>query len=163
LESEVLKINWRRQVLIQNKKDFWGGLLLVFLGAGALFMASKYRMGTAFRMGPGYFPVMLSSLLIAVGMILAGMSLKSGEVKLPDFAWRPLIVVSAAVTLFGVIINGAGLVVSTFVMIIVSRFARPLFPTLETIVLGVVISVACAGLFYYGLHIQMPLLPVWWG
>jgi hypothetical protein len=150
-------------MLVRNKKDFVGGLVFVFFGAGALFMARNYRIGTAFRMGPGYFPVVLASLLLVIGLIVAFMSLRSGEVKLPHFAWRPLIIVSAAVALFGVIINSTGLALSTFVMVVVSRLARPGYPWVETIVLSVALSALCAGIFFFGLKIQMPLLPTWWG
>jgi hypothetical protein len=150
-------------VLVQNKKDFASGLVLIFFGAGALCMARNYRMGTTFRMGPGYFPVVLASLLLVIGIIVAIMSLRSGAVKLPYFAWRPLIIVSAAVALFGVIINSTGLALSTFAMVIVSRLARSGYPWVETIVLGVALSALCAGLFSFGLKIQMPLLPTWWG
>jgi hypothetical protein len=148
---------------VRNKKDFAGGLVLVFFGAGALFMAHDYRMGTTFRMGPGYFPVVLASLLLVIGIIVASMSLRSGEVKLPHFAWRPLIIVSAAVALFGIIINSTGLALSTFVMVVVSRLARPGYPWVETIVLSVALSILCAGIFSFGLKIQMPLWPTWWG
>jgi hypothetical protein len=56
-------------MLVRNKKDFVGGLVFVFFGAGALFMARNYRIGTAFRMGPGYFPVVLASLLLVIGLL----------------------------------------------------------------------------------------------
>jgi hypothetical protein len=45
--------------------------LIVFptFGVGALgiFMAQDYPMGTALRMGPGYFPIVLSATLILFG------------------------------------------------------------------------------------------------
>jgi hypothetical protein len=153
----------RDWVLARNKRDFIGGILLVFFGAGALFMARNYTIGTAFRMGPGYFPVILASLLIVIGMIVICTSVKSDEVKLPHFAWRPFIIVSVAVALFGVIIDRAGLALSTFAMVLVSRLARPGYPWVETIVLGVALSALCAGIFFFGLKIQVPLLPTWWG
>jgi len=61
-------------VEIRNKRDFLSGLMLVGLGVGALLVARNYRMGTAFRMGPGYFPVVLSFLLIGIGFIVAGLA-----------------------------------------------------------------------------------------
>jgi len=148
-------------VQIRDKKDFVSGLLLVVLGAGALLVVRNYRMGTAYRMGPGYFPVVLSLLLITVGIIIVGLAFRSAEVKFPNLAWRPLIIVSAAVILFGLILKGAGLALTTLVMVVASRIARPGYRWVETVVLGVVISVACAGIFYFGLGIQMPLLPSW--
>jgi hypothetical protein len=148
-------------VQLRDKKDFLAGLLLVGFGLGALLISRTYTMGTAFRMGSGYFPVMLSSLLIVIGIIVVCLAFRSGEVKLPKIAWRPLIMVSAAVALFALIINGAGLLLGTFAMVIVSRLARSGYPWVETVVLGVALSMLCSAVFYYGLSIQMPLLPTW--
>ena len=146
---------------LRDKRNFLAGLLLVAFGLGALLIARTYKMGTAFRMGSGYFPVMLSSLLIVIGMIVAALAFRSGEAKLPKVAWRQLIMVSAAVALFGLIIKGTGLLLATFAMVIVSRLARPGYSWMETIVLGVALSVVCSAIFYFGLRIQMPLLPAW--
>lgn len=148
---------------IRDKRNFLAGLVLVGFGLGTLLIARTYKMGTASRMGSGYFPAVLASILIVIGMIVACQAFKSGEMKLPKVAWRPLIMVSAAVALFGLIINGVGLLLATFAMVIVSRLARPGYPWIETVVLGVGLSVVCGVFFYYGLKIQMPLLPTWWG
>ena len=146
---------------IRDKRNFLAGLLLVGFGLGALLIARTYTMGTAFRMGSGYFPAMLASFLIVIGMIVACLACRSGEVKLPKVAWRPLIMVSAAVALFGLILKGAGLLLATFAMVVVSRLARPGYSWIETVVLGVALSLLCAAVFYLGLRIQMPLLPTW--
>lgn len=147
---------------IRDKRNFLAGLVLVGFGLGALLIARTYRMGTAFRMGSGYFPAMLASFLIVIGLIVACLAFRSGEVKLPKVAWRPLIMVSATVALFGLILNGAGLLLATFAMVVLSRLARPGYPWIETVVLGVALSVLFAAIFYFGLRIQMPLLPTWW-
>lgn len=149
---------------IRNKRDFIAGIMLFCIGLVVLLIASNYRMGTAFRMGPGYFPVALSILLIVLGLITAGIAIKSGtEVASPKVAWRPLLVVSCAIVVFGLFINNAGLVVMTFVMTVISRFSRPGYPWMETAVLGAVLSIVCAAVFHFGLNIQMPLLPTWLG
>lgn len=147
---------------IRDKTEFFSGLTLVGFGLAALLLARNYKMGTAFRMGPAYFPVVLAILLIAIGIIVAGLALRSGKVTFPKLAWRPMFVVTAAVVLFGLMINGAGLALSTFAMAVASRFARSGYPWPETAVLSVVLSVLCALVFYFGLRIQMPLLPTWW-
>ena len=148
---------------IQDKREFLSGLMLVGFGLGALLIARNYKIGTAFRMGPGYFPVVLAILLIVIGIIVAALALKSSKVTLPKLAWRPVLIVTVAIMLFGLIINGAGLLLATFVMVVASRFARPGYPWFETAILSVALSVLCAAVFYFGLRIQMPLLPTWWG
>ena len=51
------------QLELRNK-DLWAGLMLVGIGAGSMFVARNYPFGTALRMGPGYFPVILGGLLV---------------------------------------------------------------------------------------------------
>jgi hypothetical protein len=148
---------------MQDKREFLSGLLLVGFGLAALLIARNYRMGTAFRMGPGYFPIVLALLLIVIGIVVAVCAFRSGEGKLPRLAWRPLFVVTGATVLFGLIINGGGLLLTTFALVVASRFARPGYPWLETAILSAALSVLCAAIFYFGLRIQMPLLPTWWG
>ena len=53
---------------IKSPKDFWAGLM--FIGFGlffAIWAYSHYQMGTAVRMGPAYFPVLLGGLLAVLG------------------------------------------------------------------------------------------------
>lgn len=146
---------------IKDKRDFLGGIMLTGFGSAALILSLDYPMGTAFRMGPGYFPIILSALLIGIGIIVAGRSLKSGEVAIPRFAWRAILVSSASVVLFGLLINRGGLLLATAVMVVVSRLSRPEYSWVETVILAVLTSVCCAAVFYFGLKVQMPLLPVW--
>ena len=148
---------------MQDKTEFLSGLLLVGFGSGALLIARNYRIGTAFRMGPGYFPVVLALLLIAIDIVMALSAFRPGEGKVHRVAWRPLFVVTGATVLFGLIINGAGLLLTTLALVVASRFARPGYPWLETAILSVALSALCAGIFHFGLRIQMPLLPTWWG
>ena len=56
---------------IHNPKDFWSGALFIAIGIATIVLGSRYTLGTAARMGPGYFPRILGILLIALGGILA--------------------------------------------------------------------------------------------
>ena len=56
---------------IRNPRDFWSGVLFVTLGIATIVLSSKYTLGSAARMGPGYFPRILGILLIVLGGILA--------------------------------------------------------------------------------------------
>jgi hypothetical protein len=77
-------------VKIKNPKDFWSGVM--FVGVGAFFLiwaVANYQMGTAVRMGPAYFPVLLGGLLAVLGAIVLmgsfviGASGSEAELKLP--------------------------------------------------------------------------------
>ena len=47
-------------------------LMLIAIGAAAMFIARNYPFGTALRMGPGYFPIVLGALLILFGLYHPG-------------------------------------------------------------------------------------------
>ena len=51
--------------VIRNQKDFGAGVLYLAFGAVGFYIARDYGMGQASRMGPGYFPTVLSGLLMA--------------------------------------------------------------------------------------------------
>jgi hypothetical protein len=55
---------------INNGKDFWAGIM--FTGTGIFFMIASraFPMGTAVRMGPAYFPMVLGGLLVVLGLAI---------------------------------------------------------------------------------------------
>ena len=56
---------------IRSQSDFWSGVLFVAIGVTVVVLAQDYRLGTAARMGPGYFPTLLGGLLALLGLTLA--------------------------------------------------------------------------------------------
>jgi hypothetical protein len=61
-------------MVIRSAKDFWTGLIYIFFGLSAVLLATDYGMGTAIKMGPGYFPIVLGALLTLIGIIAVGRS-----------------------------------------------------------------------------------------
>ena len=59
-------------------KDFWAGLLLIAVGTLAVAIAHDYPLGTARRMGPGYFPIVLGALLVLFGIYVLVKGLRGG-------------------------------------------------------------------------------------
>jgi len=54
------------QLKIKNPEDFWAGIMFLGFGVLAVYISQDYPMGTAMRMGPGYFPTYLGALLIVL-------------------------------------------------------------------------------------------------
>ena len=59
-----------------ERKDFWSGVMLIAIGGGALFIARNYQFGSSLRMGPGYFPIILSAALVLFGVFFAARGLR---------------------------------------------------------------------------------------
>ena len=47
---------------IRHPKDFWSGIVFLFFGLSAVYIGQEYEMGSAGRMGPAYFPIVLGAL-----------------------------------------------------------------------------------------------------
>jgi hypothetical protein len=56
-------------------KDIVSGLIFIGFGAAFGYAASGYQLGTAFRMGPGYFPLVLAGFLAVLGATIRGLGL----------------------------------------------------------------------------------------
>ncbi|MEO8740286.1 MAG: tripartite tricarboxylate transporter TctB family protein [Casimicrobiaceae bacterium] len=144
---------------IRNAKDFYSGLIFVAFGIGAIVIGSNYALGTAARMGPGYFPRILGIGLIILGAALSLRALKIKGESVPKWHWRPTLVVLSSVVLFGFIVNSAGLVVSTLILIVLSSWASPEFRFKESIISGVLLAALVVGVFVIGLKLQLPIWP----
>jgi hypothetical protein len=149
--------------IARNPKDFWTGLIYLFVGCGALIISRDYDMGTALKMGPAYFPTLLSVLLMGIGIISVLRSfLKSGS-PIGVVAWKGLVLIVASTILFGMIVRGAGLLLALPLLVIVSASASARFSWKTTLAEAVGITVFCIVVFLKGLGVPLPILGSWFG
>jgi hypothetical protein len=144
---------------IRHPKDFFAGLLFIAFGIGAIVIGSRYALGTAARMGPGYFPRILGMLLIALGGALAVRAMRVSGPSIPAFKWRPLLIVLLSVVAFGLMLNRAGVVVSTIFLIVAASAASHEFRLRESLIAGVALAALAVGVFVIGLKLQLPIWP----
>ncbi|HRQ64081.1 MAG TPA: tripartite tricarboxylate transporter TctB family protein [Xanthomonadaceae bacterium] len=135
------------------------GAMFAAFGVLALVLASDLPTGRAANMGAGYFPRVLSFLLIGFGVLVAFTTRPPGGDEELHIAWRPLISLTLATVLFAVLLPLLGVLLTLLVMCAVSRVARPEYSWRETAVLSVCIALLCALIFHYGLGVQMPMWP----
>lgn len=144
---------------IRHPKDFLAGILFVAFGSLAVLEGSRYTLGTAARMGPGYFPRILGGLLIVLGLVLALRALRLNGPPLPGWSWRPVLIVLLSVAAFGLIVNHAGVVLSTILLIVAASSASREFRWRESIVAGCILAAVAVGVFVIGLKLQLPIWP----
>ena len=144
---------------IRNPKDFWAGLLFTLIGAAALVLGSRYNLGTAARMGPGYFPRILGIILILLGGIIALRGLRTQGPAIAAWRWRPTIIVLGSVVLFGLIVPRVGMALSTVFLIVLASTASEEFRWKEALISGVLLAVLAVGVFIIGLKLQLPIWP----
>lgn len=144
---------------IRNRKDFYAGLIFVAFGVFFMAVARNYPMGSALRMGPGYFPFVLGGLLTLLGFAVAARSLVLAGGAVGRLAVRPLMFVLGGVVAFAVLINTLGLVVATCVLVFVSALASGEFRVRGVAVLCAILVALALGVFVYGLKLPFKVLP----
>lgn len=146
-------------IQIRNPKDFFAGLLFLFFGAVATWFAGDYPMGSALRMGPGYFPMVLGALLLVLGAVTcaAGLVLRGGA--LDSLRARPLVLILASVGVFAVSVEPAGIIVATVLCVSLAAAASPESRLREVAILLVILLGLAVGVFTYGLGLPFKLVP----
>lgn len=144
---------------IRNPKDFLAGLIFVAFGTAAIVLGSDYPLGTAARMGPGYFPRILGILLIVLGGLLVFRAARVSGARIPPFRWRPTLIVLGSVVLFGAIVRPVGVALSTVILIVTASAASHEFRPRESLVAGVLLAALAVGVFVVGLQLQLPIWP----
>ena len=147
-----------------NIPDLAFAAFLVALGALAFALASELTVGTAAAMGPGYVPRGLAGIIMIYGVVLGLRAAFTGPQPFPVIAWRPLLLISAAVALFAVLLPIAGLALTSFAVVICSGFAAYDVRLRENALLAVALSIFAVLLFVtvLGLPIQVwPEIPAW--
>ncbi|MCA8908505.1 MAG: tripartite tricarboxylate transporter TctB family protein [Rhodospirillaceae bacterium] len=136
--------------------------ILAAIGAAAFVIGLDYDFGSATRMGPGYFPLVLSGLLTVLALAEAVSAvLKPDPDDSPTLDWRPLVAILGAVGGFAVAISLFGLVPAFFVVILFSTLSERGYGWLPATVLSLVTCFAAWLLFSRLLGITLPLFR--WG
>jgi putative tricarboxylic transport membrane protein len=149
---------------IRNPRDFWAGAIYLALAIVVIWIGRNYHQGTSERMGPGYFPTALGSVLALFGVVSIGRSfIRPGEAIAP-LAWRPLVLVLGATVLFGLLLDRVGLLIALPCLLVVSAAASRYSRLDATSIAAMIGLVAfCALVFVKGLGVPMPLLGSWLG
>ncbi len=146
---------------IHNKRNLYASLLFIAIGAVFATYSQDYPLGNANRMGPGYFPTLLSFILLVLGLIVLAMSFMQRESQEPPEAtdWRGLGLVLGAVLLFALMLPHAGFVLSVFALVGVASLAGEESRWWETLLLASVLAALGVGVFGVGLELQFPIWP----
>ena len=141
-----------------SNKDFLAGLLLIGTGGAAIFFAREYPMGSALRMGPGYFPIVLGGIMIAFGIYVLVQGLISKEQVQGNWSLRALILLPLATAVFGWLMEEAGFIPAMLALVVISAAAGDQFRWIEVLVMTALLTAASVGLFIYALGLPYPLL-----
>lgn len=150
-------------IKIKSPKDFRAGLMFIAFGVFFMIGALNYRLGSAARMGPAYFPTMLGGLLAVIGGVVFFQSFVVSGAKVAAIPLRLLFFITVGLLLFGYLLKPIGLVPSLALLVVVSAFAGHEFKLREVVVLALALIVLSALVFVKGLGQPFPLWPEFLG
>jgi len=140
-------------------KSFLSGSLFTLFGAGTVLMAQNYAMGTAGRMGPGYFPTLVGALIILLGVAQIIRAILSPNKSEPIAEWelRPLFFLLTAVVVFAVTMSKFGLIPAVVALIVIARLAAREGNLLELAAMVAALTAGAVLVFVYLLNIPLKL------
>jgi hypothetical protein len=168
----VIPPDERRLVIIKDQRDFVAGIMFVTIGIAFAIGATRYSFGTAGRMGPGYFPLVLGLLLAFLGSIVVVKALvhqPEGQAAADPWPWKAIIFILGANILFGVLIGGLpsiglppmGLIVAIVAVTFVASLASTQWSWRNVTLLALVLVGGSYVIFVMLLRLVLPILPEW--
>jgi hypothetical protein len=146
-------------IRVKAPQDLGAGLLFMFIGIAGVYFGKDLTYGSAVRMGPGFFPIWLSWIIIGIGTFLAVRSVVLEGDRIEPIQVRPLAGVIAAILVFGLLISAFGAPLSIIVLVFFAAFARPQPALFETLLLSIGLAIFAVIAFIYALGQPLPL---WW-
>ncbi|MDP3425147.1 MAG: tripartite tricarboxylate transporter TctB family protein [Burkholderiaceae bacterium] len=141
----------------KDMQDVIGGLSLAALGAFAAIFAQRYEFGDLNRMGPGFFPVILGTLLAVLGILIAVPAFfRSGPPV--QVRWKPFALVMASLVAFAMTLKVLGLIVATMLAVVIASLADNDTRWKGRILIA--LGVALITYLVFGLGLSM-VLPMW--
>ena len=132
------------------------------IGLFFTIVATQYPMGTAAKMGPGYFPFFLGILMTILGLIVAvkALSATAAIEAIPKFNWRVIAQITGSVVLYGLLLPRMGFLIAVVVLVLVSASASKEFTWKGSLINAAFLVIFTYSVFVVGLKLQFPLLPV---
>jgi hypothetical protein len=146
---------------LRNKQDFWSGVMFVVLGVAFALGATEYSMGTAARMGPGYFPFWLGVIMALLGAYITFSAFKANaeETEVGKFDWPIIVIIVLTVAGVGVVFDFLGVYISVFLLVVVSSLASHEFNLKVAIGTAIFLVLFVHFAFIKGLGLIFPLWP----
>ena len=141
--------------------DIAAGLLFMAIAGFFAWQGLGLDMGTTTRMGPGYFPMILSGLLFLLGLLVTIKSFGREGEPMGPIAWRGILFILPAPVFFGLTVRGLGFVPALFVTTLIAAQASMKMRPMYALVLAVAVTVMSTLIFSYGLGLPFRRFGPW--
>jgi hypothetical protein len=148
--------------LHEARKDLAAGAVFVGFGLAFAITSSTYEIGTLLRMGPGYFPLVLGSLLVLLGILIAIKGFVAADSDdIGPVPWKALVLLVAALLFFGFTVRGLGLVPALFVSVFLAALAGRRARVIPAVVIAGCLTALSVLIFVIMLQLRLPYFGPW--
>ncbi|MET3663319.1 tripartite tricarboxylate transporter TctB family protein [Aquamicrobium ahrensii] len=145
-----------------NRSDVGAGAIFIAIGLFfGLTTVFELDIGTARRMGPGYFPVMLAGILIALGLAVTLKGMGQADPERGPLPWRGLVVLLSVPVIFGMLVRPLGLAPVLLLTTFITSFASRRMSVPVAIAMSVGLTIFCVAVFSFGLGLPLRLFGSW--
>ncbi|HGF6842325.1 TPA: tripartite tricarboxylate transporter TctB family protein [Salmonella enterica] len=137
-------------------RDLIGGGLTTLAGAAAMYHSlTAFTVGTADRMGPGFFPALVGGLLVLCGFMIWIPALRRAG-PMPKVEVRPLFWISISVLAFALLVLPFGLVPAIIAQSVLAGLADCKLSWRGSLILAGALSIGATLVFKIGLGVILP-------
>ena len=150
----------------ERQRDYYAGALMILVGVFAGYVATTYDLGSLREMGPGFFPLILSVLIAALGVGIAATAGRTeGDAYGPmahghrvGVDLRGWAAIFAGVVAFIALGHYAGMAPATFACVFLAAIGdrQNTWRSAATLALG--ITIVAVVVLAFGLRVQMPII-----
>jgi len=144
---------------VRGPTEVAAGLFLMVCAVLAWWFGQPLKVGTAYRMGPGYVPMLLAWTTGAFGATLLITGLLTHGARLEAWRFRSIVLVLGAMLVFGLTVERAGLLIASALAVALSALAAPSPRLREVVLLAACLAGFACVLFPLALQLPLKVLP----
>ncbi len=149
-----------RTFAVDTSNAFCGALFIGF-GGFFIYQSLDLELGTALRMGPGYFPLILAIVLVLLGGVVLVQSMRIAGEPIGPIALRGIAFILPAPIFFGLTVRGLGFAPSLFLTALIAAFASSRMNPPMALLLAAAITLFSVIVFSYALGLPFERFGPW--
>lgn len=149
----------RRAGPLRAPNDLIAALFLLACAGCAWWFGRDLSVGTAFRMGPGYIPRLLTWIVLGFGLLLMVRAFVWPGPALERWPLRPVVLVLGAMVVFGLTVERGGLLIASVLAVGLAALATAQNRWRDVAVLAIGLAAAACVLFPLLLQLPLRVLP----
>lgn len=149
----------RRAGPLRAPNDLIAALFLLACAGCAWWFGRDLSVGTAFRMGPGYIPRLLTWIVLGFALLLMVRAFVWPGPALERWPLRPIVLVLGAMVVFGLTVERGGLLIASLLAVGLAALATAQNRWRDVAVLAIGLAAAACVLFPWLLQLPLRVLP----